>query len=255
MHIQLQLALVSIGRAAGNLLEALQHARAHGFVQRADVARKQHVVHHQVARRARVHLADGDHGGLQRAHVAAGDGLHRLNERRGGHNGVDVFLRHAAVAAAAHKAHFEHVFIAHQLALLHAHGAQRQLGVIVQAEHGRGVDGLEQAALLYQVFCAGKRLFRGLKHKVHVAAQGAFPAAQRHGRAQQGRGVGVVPAGVHFALVHRGVRPLHGLVLGNGVNVGPQGHGGAFAARKARHGARFGARGQHLHAGQALQGL
>ena len=63
----------------------------------------------------------------------------------------------------------------------------------------------------------------------------------------------VVPAGVHFALVYRGVWPLHGLVLGNGVDVGPQGYGRARPARKARHRARFGAYGQNLNAGQALQ--
>ncbi len=165
-------------------------------------------------------LRDRQHRGVDRAHVARHDRLQRGCDLNGHHQRVDAGLGARAVRPHAGDVDVEERAAGHHRPGAHVEPADRELGPVVHAEQHVARKALEQAVGDHRLRAAQAFLGR-LEDEVHRAVEVAR-LRQIARRAQQHRGVAVMTAGVHAALVLRAVVEAVGLVDRQRVHVGAQ---------------------------------
>ena len=100
------------------------------------------------------------------------------------------------------------------------HVADRKAGLVVHREHGIAREFVEQP-LLHHDPATAEPLLAGLENEMH----GAVEIARRGEiarRAEQHRGMPVMAAGMHLAVMRRAVRKLVHLLHRQAVHVGPE---------------------------------
>ncbi|MNV13899.1 hypothetical protein D3C71_1045630 [compost metagenome] len=143
--------------------------------------------------------ADRDHRRLLCIDVARDHGLQSHDHARRRHQRINRQMRHRAVTAHAFDGHCEQVLRSHHRPFAKAQMPRRQTRHVVHAEQRIAGKTFEQAIGEHR-FRAALAFFGGLENQ----GQGAVELAGRRQvarRAQQHRGVAVMPAGVHAALV------------------------------------------------------
>lgn len=152
----------------------------------------------------RFHLRDGEHGGVDGPLVARDDALQARPDLQRGEDGIDAIVRNRGMRAHAFDADLELVARCLRRAHARAEVARGHAGPVVQREHG--IDGkLPEEAIVDHCLRAAAAFFRRLEDEDHGAVEVAM-LRQIARRAEQHRGVAVVPAGVHLVLVLRRVR-------------------------------------------------
>ena len=158
----------------------------------------------------------------------ADDGLERRDDLGGQDDGVDALVGPGPVGALPLDRDLERVRAGHDVP-----GREIDLADVlrpdVKAEDGPDRRVLQDAFLDHQggaaLLVLGRALLGRLEDELDVPLDLVLDVAEDHGRAQGDRGVDVVAAGVH----HPGVEGLEGDVRrfldGQGVHVGPDGHG------------------------------
>ena len=192
------------GDVFGDVLQVLEHCLAHAFVEGADGADHFHLVGNDVVADAALDRAEGDdHRQLRDVLAAADDGLRGADDIGRGDDRVDAAPRPRTVRLPALDHDVEAVRRRHRRAgaitdLPGVEGAEH-----VQAEHRLGFEVAEEALLqhfLGAALLAVRRAFLGrLEDEQYFARQVGLHRHHRFGHAHQGRGVGVVAAGVHHA--------------------------------------------------------
>ena len=171
---------------------------------------------------------DGQHRAhqtFQRVGVAADHRLKGVDHRSPGHDHIGTLMRGPAVAGNAVERDDKVAFARHHRTFHHGNLPGGQLGPVVQTEKTVWLGGqfVPQTVVQHGLGPLGD-LLGGLEEKDHVACQLLFALGQQSGRAIEPHGMEVVAAAVHEP-VALGYRPVvGGLLLGNGVNVGPEGH-------------------------------
>ena len=195
-----------------------------------DAARHGEHVGDEVVRGAGVDGQHGAHQAFQGIGVAAHHGLEGVDHRRTGHNDVSALVGGAAVAGDAVEGDDKVALARHHRPLHDGDLSGGQLGPVVEAEETVGFGGqlAPQAVVDHGLGTLGD-LLGGLEEEDHVACQLLPPLGQQAGGAVQTHGVKVMAAAVHqpVALGHRPV--VGGLLLGDGVDIRPEGHGLAGA--------------------------
>jgi hypothetical protein len=180
-----------------------------------------------------VNLGDGDHQGIVRIDVAAGDGLETGDDVGGHDDGIDALVRHGAVRAVAGHGDLEHVVGRHHRAVAHRELAHRQARPIVQPVDLVHGEALEQP-LLHHDAPACLALLGRLENEIGGAGKVAG-FGQVSGGAQQHRGVPVMAAGMHLAGRLRGIGPVGLLVDVKRIHVGAQADGAAAIPLALEH--------------------
>ena len=198
-----------------------------GGVEGPDGAVHHRVVGDDVEPLARVHLAHRDDQGVQRAVVPGDEGLEVQQDGRRADQRVRAQLRLGAVGREALHGDGEVVAAGHPAAGLHVQIGLLQLAPDVLAEDG--VHAVHQP-MLHVVVRPVAGLLAGLEDQLHLAVDLVLVLHQQLGRAQQHGDVAVVAAGVHHARVLAGEGQPGLLLHGQGIDVGPEGHGPALAA-------------------------
>jgi hypothetical protein len=112
---------------------------------------------------------------------------------------VDARLGARAVRAAALDVDVEERAARHHRPRAHREGSERHPGPVVHAEHRFAGKALEEAVLDHGA-CAADAFLGGLEDEVHRAVEMPRPG-EVFRRAEEHRGVAVVAAGVHAAVV------------------------------------------------------
>jgi len=112
-------------------------------------------------------------------------------------------MRHGSVRTFAGNDDFKFITAGHHGAGAHAEAAHCHTGPIVQAEYGIAGKLLEQA-IVDHALCARPSFFGRLKNKVHGAVKLPRFGQIARGSEQHG-GVTIMTAGVHFAVMLRGM--------------------------------------------------
>ena len=148
-------------------------------------------------------MADAQHCGLGRRHVASDDALHRHDELPRDERRVGAAVGHGAVAAGALEGDLPAVGGGQHGAGADGEAAGRDTRHVVHAVDGVAVELVEQAFLDHHAGAA-QPFFGGLEDEMHGAGEVRF-CCQMLGRAQQHGGVAVMAAGMHLVGVDRGV--------------------------------------------------
>ena len=146
-----------------------------------------------------MHLGDRDHRGIERGDAARHDGLQGRDDLRGDDHRIDAALRPRAVRPLAGDVDVEQAAARHLRARADRELADIELRAIVHAENLLAREFLEEAVLHHRLGAATAFLGR-LEDEVHRAVEVAR-GGEILGGAQQHRGVTVMTAGVHAALV------------------------------------------------------
>jgi hypothetical protein len=134
-------------------------------------------------------------------HVARHDALQTDGDLRRSQRGIDAGLGPRAMGALAGDADVEEGAAGHHRPGTHRKAAHLQAGPVVHAEDRFAREALEQAVVDHRLRAA-QAFFGRLEDEVHHAVE-TPRGRQVARRAQQHRGVAVVAAGMHYALVHR----------------------------------------------------
>mgnify|MGYP002621741539 CR=1 FL=1 len=195
-----------------------------------------------------MNLRDADHHGVQRMGVAAGDGLQRIHDLRGGHHGIHPHMRHRAMRALALHGDLENVEGGHHRPGPHGHLADIEAWPVVHAIDLLDREFLEQPVLDHDA-AAAFILLRRLEDEIDRAVE-ILRLGEVLGGAQQHGGVAVMAAGMHLALMLRLVAEIVLLVHVQRIHVGTQADGpaGAVAARQLADDAGAGEAAMHLDA-------
>ena len=119
---------------------------------------------------ARLHRAEAHHRGIDRAHVARDDRLHRRDDVAGDEHGIDRRVRMGAVPAAAVDLDFDAVRRGHRGPGRDADPSGRQAGPVVQREHLLRRKTLEETVLDHRLG-PGIAFFAGLEDEVRGAVE------------------------------------------------------------------------------------
>lgn len=169
----------------------------HVVVKRAQRAFQHRVLRDDVAARARVEGADGDHHAVHRGDEAGDDGLQGLHDRRARGDRVHADLRRRAVAALAVDGDLEHVRLGPDAAGRGVQRAGRIQAPDVQAVEGVHVADQPGGDHLVRAVLA---LLGGLKDDFICAAKRVGVRLQQAGDEHAAGGVRVVAAAVHQAV-------------------------------------------------------
>ena len=175
------------------------------------VPRSTAVLRDHVVGVAGMDLGDRQHGRIDRRDIARHHALQRRRDVGGDDHRIDAGLRPRAVRALAGDVDVEEGAARHHRARADGELADVEARPVVHAEDRVAREPLEQPVLDHRLGAADA-LLGGLEDEIHgaveIARRGEVP-----GGAQQHRGVAVVAAGMHAALVRRavieGVRFLH----------------------------------------------
>ena len=220
----------------GDDLDAAVDDAALAFVERAQRSLHVDLVGHDVRRAPGLHAADREHALLT---VERDEARQQFGA---GRHGVFELLAHGAVPARAADAEAQFVACRHVLSGPESEGPDLQLRFDVFADDGPHVVALERLFGQHQRGSARVALLARLEQPEERAPEiGRLGEGFQH--AEQHRGVHVVAAGVHHALVLRSPLAVVPLRDGQGVDVGAQHRGapvafGGLAALDAGHDAR-----------------
>jgi len=125
----------------------------------------------------------------------------------------------------------------------------------VQPENSLGPGIVEHAFLYHNAGAAGVAFLAGLEHQFYGAFPLVFQLIQYFGGAQEHRGMHIMAAGMHDAIVLRLIINLVFFFNGEGVHIGPEGNGtlaGIIAFDKPYHAGSSHYFKGDTHAGQLL---
>ena len=186
-----------LGDGARDLADAPLEQVAHLGGEGADGAAQHHLLGDHVVGIAAMELGDRDHALGDRIEVARHDRLQRHHDLGARDHRIAAPVRHRAVPTLAGQPDLHPVGGGHDRPGAHAEGAERRHRPVVQTEHARRREALEQALLDHHA-TAAVHLLGGLKDEVHGAVEVAR-LGEISGGAEQHRGVAVMAARVHLA--------------------------------------------------------
>ena len=196
-------------------------------VQAAHRAQQAHVVGDHVERLATFYFAKADHHGMEGIELAADRLLQATHHPRRNPDGIGGLVGPGAMAALPQHLHLQLTRRGRQAAAAHADRAGRQAWEDMDPKQGfhplHGAIGPHPGGAL-------RRFLGGLKQQPHPGTDlGGIALPERPqqlGHTKAHHRVHVVAAGVHQALVHRGVIEAGALFHRQGIHVHPQGHQG-----------------------------
>ena len=194
----------------------------------ADGAAQHRLLRDHVVGVAGMHLGDRDDRRIERRHVARHHALQRRDDLGGDDHRIDARLRPRAVRALAGDLDVEQAAAGHLRAGADGELADLELGPVVHAEDLLAGELVEQPVLHHRLGAAAALLGR-----LEDEMDGAVEVARRReilGGAQQHRGVAVMAAGMHAALVLAAVIERVVLVHRQGIHVGAQPDGARIVA-------------------------
>ena len=172
-----------------------------------------------VARGASVELSHGHDGGFVRADLARNDGLQRIDDLGGDHDGVVAALRHSAVARRTAHIDAEPVGVGHARARLTAYGAGVHFAPDVHGK--RAIHAFAHTGADHHLGSLAVFLGR-LEHDADLAVDIVGHMAQDLQGAKHHGNMAVMAAGMHKAFVDTGEFLAGLLGDGQGVDVGAQ---------------------------------
>ncbi len=187
--------------------------------------------HAHCARIPGVHRAKAHHAGVDGAHVAGDDRLHRRDDVARDEHGIDRHVRMRAMTPASVDRDLDAVGRSHRRARRDADAPGRQTGPVVQREHLVRRETHEES-IVDHGFRTGVALLPRLEDEVRRAVEIARLVQVTRSR-EQHRRVSIVAAAVHPAVVTRFVRELVFLLHRQRVHVGTQADGTAAGVRPA----------------------
>ncbi len=159
--------------------------------------------------------------GCGRVDLTRHDRLNRRNDEAADNHRIDGFVRPRCVPTPPRDTNFEVVCGSTHRPVGHNQSAGRE--VPIQVAGKRDGDVVEHAGL-HEGLGTGTLFLGGLEDQADASGQIAF-TRQKLGRAQEYAGVPIVATSVHDAVVGRSERQPGLLLNGQGIDVGPQGHG------------------------------
>lgn len=212
----------------GDVLNALLGICLGVLGEEADAPGHSQGIGDKVVGRASVDGEDGTDQAVQGVGIAADHRLEGVDNPGACHNDIRTLVGGASVAGAAVEGQCKVTFPRHDGAFPDGNGPGRQLRPIVQAEEALGHLGKPlQQTVLYQGLCALGDLLRRLKEKDHGAGQLLAALGQQDSRSIQGRCVEIVATAVHDARSEGHDARVGSLLLGDSVDIRPQGHSAA----------------------------
>ena len=173
-------------------------------------------------------LRDRHHRRFERVEPAADHALQRLHQCGARQQRIAALMRHRGVGSVAAQQDVELIGAGHHRAVMHRELSGRQPRPVVHAEHGRDRKLLEQT-LLDHHSRAAIGFLGGLENE-HDRAIEIGMRRQMLRRAEQHRGVAVVAAGMHAAVVAGAMRKQVLLAHRQCVHVRPQADGARAVA-------------------------
>ena len=188
--------------------------------QRTRIALQDHVTRHHVDGAVGNELGERNHRVIHRIHAARDQGLHRGDDFGADQQRVAPHVRHRGVMTETANADFEIVFGGHDRALAHGEFAGFDRRKVMNRVNRLDRKTLEQAVVDHRPRTRAV-LLGGLEDEYRAAVEIALFREISRG-AEQHRGMPVVAAGVHLAVVHGAVIEFVPLVNQQRIHVGAQ---------------------------------
>lgn len=191
-------------------------------------------------------MGDAHQVGRKGIGIAAHDGLHGTDEVRCRHDGVQAPVRVGTVAALAAEGDLERIDGGRHGTGADGVGTDRYVPDDVDSENGlHFIDGTG----LHHGFGTAGGFFGRLEDDLDRTVQVLFLFFQEQGRAEHGRRVEIMAAGVHAARFLRFVRQIRLFLDRQAVDIAPQGNDRAGPVAEAGNQARLQPRVQNGDAG------
>ena len=233
-QLELQPASGGARRMLQRLTRSIAQQGSNAVVERSQCSLETRLVRNDVAGSAGMQRTDGHDRRLDRIHRARDDRLQRRHCLCRGHDRIESPVRHGAVAATAANHGHELVLCCHRGSGPNVQRAGLERRPEVQPVNRTGLDDVEDTRLDHAQATAAALLSR-LETEHDVANQLVAARREQRRRAEQHRGVAVVPARVHAPVVLRSVFPSGNLLDRKRIHVGAQQNRGPPAAGGPQH--------------------